>query len=416
MGHKRLTTWQKATALVPLALLSGAWTTSIAVTSTASAATDRPTTLPDGTRLPDGALKVPASMTQSGVIAPGIPDGAAQSVIAAASTNGIPAAALAAYQRAEQVINAADASCNLPWQLVAAIGRVESDHGRYGGNTLGDDGKSRPGIYGIPLDGSNGTAEIGDTDRGDLDDDPVFDRAVGPMQFIPSTWAVVGVDGDGDGVRDPQDIDDAALASAVYLCSGDEDLATYGGQKASVYRYNHSEEYVDLVLAIMNAYLGGDYSAVPNRSAATTVFTPDAGAPGISSRTTETEQRGTGGRTGDSTGGATGGVSRPGGGGDGGGTGPGDDGGSDPDGTPPVPEEDAPEEPADKVEDTVSELDKAKQTCQETFTAAEIEDMGGLDACAQAVLDGGVAAAQDLLDALTDPVDDTVGGVTGSLP
>ena len=86
-------------------------------------------------------------------------------------TNGIPAAALAAYQRAETVINAADKSCNIPWQLIAAIGRVESDHGRYGGNTLDAEGVATPGIYGIALDGSNGTPAISDTDAGQYDDD-----------------------------------------------------------------------------------------------------------------------------------------------------------------------------------------------------------------------------------------------------
>ncbi len=278
MSHKRLTTWQKATALVPLALLSGAWTTSLAATSSASAdAQGGNTTLPDGTNVPNQALKAPASMTQPGSIAPGVPAGASQSVIESASTNGIPAAALAAYQRAAQVINSADKSCNVPWQLIAAIGRVESDHGRYGGNVLGEDGKSRPGIYGIALDGSNETQQVRDSDAGQYDDDPVYDRAVGPMQFIPATWSIVGVDGDGDGTRDPQDIDDASLASAVYLCSGDEDLSTYGGQKASVYRYNHSQEYVDLVIAIMNAYLEGDFSSVPNGVATSTVFTPSSG-------------------------------------------------------------------------------------------------------------------------------------------
>ncbi|MGH3369628.1 MAG: lytic transglycosylase domain-containing protein, partial [Nocardioidaceae bacterium] len=123
MSHKRLNTWQKATALVPLALLSGAWTTSIAATSSSP---DGTTTLPDGTTVPNEALEAPASMTRPGSIAPGVPAGAADSVIASASANGIPAAALAAYQRAEQVINSADATCNLSWQLVAAIGRVES--------------------------------------------------------------------------------------------------------------------------------------------------------------------------------------------------------------------------------------------------------------------------------------------------
>ncbi len=70
------------------------------------------------------------------------------------------------------------------------------------------------------------------------------------MQFIPSTWAIVGVDADNDGQRNPQDIYDAALGSAVYLCSGSDDLATDAGQRSAVFRYNHSQRYVDLVLAI----------------------------------------------------------------------------------------------------------------------------------------------------------------------
>jgi len=406
MSHKRLSTWQKATALVPLALLSGAWTTSLAVTSSASANTKESTTLPDGTTVPNQALDAPASMSQPGSIAPGVPAGARDSVIASASTNGIPAAALAAYQRAEQVINSADASCNLTWQLVAAIGRVESDHGRYGGSVLGDDGKSRPGIYGIPLDGSDGTAEISDSDAGQYDNDQIYDRAVGPMQFIPQTWNVVGVDGDGDGKRDPQDIDDAALATAVYLCSGDEDLATYGGQKAAVYRYNHSEEYVDLVISIMNAYLEGDYSSVPNGVATSPVFTPseDAGATPGKAATRKARNQGGASGTRDAQGGGSGGSESD----------PKPSGGS-PDGdAPDVPEEEPSGDQVtdtventgkaaeDTVKDTVSALDEAKATCQENFTAAEIEALGGLTDCANAVLEDGLGAVKDsLLDGVT---------------
>ena len=377
-SHKRLTTWQKATALVPLALLSGAWTTSIAVTSSASATTQdgTTTTLPDGTSVPDQALEAPASMTRPGSIAPGVPEGAAETVIASASANGIPDAALAAYQRAEQVINSADTSCNLSWQLVAAIGRVESDHGRYGGNVLGEDGKSRPGIFGIPLDGSNGTAEIRDSDAGEYDDDGVYDRAVGPMQFIPQTWNVVGVDGDGDGARDPQDIDDAALASAVYLCSGDEDLATYGGQKAAVYRYNHSQEYVDLVISIMNAYLEGDYSSVPNGVATSTVFTPSYGDAVVTPATTGARQPGN--RRDDAKGGRT--VRAGDGGGDrgtqGGGSGtpvtdePSGDTGGEP-GTPIPSEEPTSDSPTKAVEETTKKVtDTVKETVDKTTDPA----------------------------------------------
>ena len=191
------------------------------------------------------------------------------------SASDIPQAALSAYQRAEAVINEADKGCNLPWELIAAIGRVESDHGRFGGNALDDRGVARPGIFGIALNGKNDTQRILDTDAGQYDDDTRFDRAVGPMQFIPSTWSVVGVDGDNDGTRDPQDVDDAALATAVYLCSGDDDLSSEKGQRASVYRYNHSNDYVDLVLEIMQAYMDGDFSAVPTSTLTSGVIVPD---------------------------------------------------------------------------------------------------------------------------------------------
>ena len=391
-AHKRLSSWQKATALVPLALLSGAWTTSLAVTSSATAATDGPARLPDGTTVPTEALEAPASVSQPGSIAPGVPEGGGASIIASSSTNGIPSAALAAYQRAEQVINAADPGCNLSWQLVAAIGRVESDHGRYGGNTLTDEGKSTPGIYGIPLDGSNGTAEIRDSDAGRFDDDEVYDRAVGPMQFIPGTWTVVGVDGDGDGTRDPQDIDDAALATAVYLCSGDEDLATYGGQKAAVYRYNHSQEYVDLVISIMNAYLDGDFSSVPNGVAAPTVFSPSTpsavGAPaGTRAGKAGGTGRGTaGGGTSGSSGGSGGTAGGNGGnGGDGGGSTP--DGGTDEVAPDPVPEEptkDPVESTKDTVEDTVKDTTDTVKDTTDKVTEPTDEATGGTLSYAEA--------------------------------
>jgi hypothetical protein len=271
----------KALALVPLALLSAAWTANLAgVGAAIESADEGPATLPDGTLPPTEAYKRPASYAHPGKIGLGVPSGRGDAVVATASTNGIPSAALSAYQRAATVMSSADKACDIPWQLIAAIGRVESDHGRYGGNTLGVDGVSRPGIFGIALNGKHKTHAISDTDAGQFDNDTVWDRAVGPMQFIPSTWSVVGVDADGDAKRNPQDIDDAALASAVYLCSGPNtapgtNLSTEAGQRKAVLRYNHSTEYVDLVLSIMNAYLEGDYTSVPNYVTSAVTFTPD---------------------------------------------------------------------------------------------------------------------------------------------
>ncbi len=170
---------------------------------------------------------------------------------------GIPARALTAYRNAEQLLARADAGCRIDWALIGAIGRVESRHGAFGGNVLGADGVARPGIFGIALDGSRGTARIADTDGGTLDRDARFDRAVGPMQFIPGTWRAISQDGDGDGRRDPQDVDDAATATGAYLCSGPGDLSTERDAYRAVFRYNHSDDYVRTVLAIAEAYRRG---------------------------------------------------------------------------------------------------------------------------------------------------------------
>jgi membrane-bound lytic murein transglycosylase B len=274
MSSTAMSRKSKALTLVPLALLSGAWTASLVSTSASAASSDHGHRLPDGTKVPTSAIEAPASVPVPGVIAPGVPAGTADQVVTGASTSGIPAPALSAYQRAAQIIDRADTSCNIPWELIAAIGRVESDHGRYGGNTLSPKGVATPGIFGPELNGRNGTQAIQDTDGGQLDHDPVYDRAVGPMQFIPSTWSVVQVDADGDGKRNPQDIDDAGLATAVYLCSGRENLSSRSGQEAAVYRYNHSRDYVNLVLRIMEAYSQGDYTAVPAGTSAGTMFGP----------------------------------------------------------------------------------------------------------------------------------------------
>jgi membrane-bound lytic murein transglycosylase B len=277
-GH-RSGRWQKGTALVPLALVSVAWTASLVSAPTVAnvaADTDQaPTVLPDGTSVPSEAIQAPASVSSSSTLAGQLTGDKAVQVVSNASTSGIPSAALAAYQRAETVINAADKSCNLTWQLVAAIGRVESNHGRFGGSVLDDEGVATPGIFGIPLNGTKGTRAISDTDGGQLDNDSRWDRAVGPMQFIPSTWSVVGVDADGDAQRNPQDIDDAALASAVYLCSGGDDLSTTAGQEKAVYRYNNSFDYVELVLSIMDAYASGDFTSIPTSVSAAPAIAPD---------------------------------------------------------------------------------------------------------------------------------------------
>lgn len=175
----------------------------------------------------------------------------------------LPLAAKRAYRRAVALTRSSDPECGLPWTLLAGIGRVESDHGRYGGAQLSTDGVSRPRIIGVRLDGSGPVAAIRDTDGGRIDRDRVWDRAVGPMQFIPSTWANAARDGDGDGRMSPHDIDDAAAAAAAYLCSGSGSLRDPASQAAAIYRYNQDDYYVALVQAFEVGYRTGVFELPP---------------------------------------------------------------------------------------------------------------------------------------------------------
>src|SRR5262245_55548966 len=141
MSGTRFGRGQRALALLPLVLLSAAWTASLAgVGPTSGAPADEShaqgAALPDGTSVPAAPIRTPASLTVPGVVAPAVQAGTARQVVAGASANGISAVALAAYQRAATIINAADPACQVPWQLIAAVGRVESDHGRFAGSTL----------------------------------------------------------------------------------------------------------------------------------------------------------------------------------------------------------------------------------------------------------------------------------------
>jgi len=172
----------------------------------------------------------------------------------AAERSGVPARALRAYASAELAQRSAAPQCRLSWSTIAGIGRVESDHGRFGGASVDADGVARPRIIGVPLDGSPGVREIRDTDGGRLDGDTTFDRAVGPMQFLPGTWSRYGADGNGDGVRDPHQLDDAALAAARYLCADGRDTASGEGWWDGVLTYNSSVDYARLVWAAADRY------------------------------------------------------------------------------------------------------------------------------------------------------------------
>jgi hypothetical protein len=185
-------------------------------------------------------------------------------VITTLGESGIPDVALRAYKRAESQLGVRRPSCRLSWTLLAAIGRVESNHGRFGGAQLRSDGSGTRPIRGIPLDGRPHVALIRDTDGGALDGDPTYDRAVGPMQFIPSTWRAVAVDGNGDGQRDPNNIYDAAQGAGGYLCAGGGDLRDPAQAARAVRRYNNADTYVRVVLSLAQQYLTGDVTIVPS--------------------------------------------------------------------------------------------------------------------------------------------------------
>ena len=98
------------------------------------------------------------------------------------------------------------------WYVLAAVGQVESNHGQnMGPSTAG---------------------------------------AMGPMQFLPSTWAASGVDGNGDGRANIMDPEDAIPAAAGYLKEGGAPSDWY----AALYSYNHADWYVKKVFAVAEAY------------------------------------------------------------------------------------------------------------------------------------------------------------------
>ncbi|MGW7526395.1 lytic transglycosylase domain-containing protein [Streptomyces sp. NPDC054783] len=188
---------------------------------------------------------------------------------------GIPATVLDAYKKAEAELRAAKPGCNLPWQLLAAIGKVESGQAR--GGRVDASGTTIGRILGPALDG-NGFALIKDTDHGVYDGNTEYDQAVGPMQFIPSTWAWAGRDGNGDGKKDPNNVYDAALAAGHYLCRNGWDLSREDGLHSAILSYNNSQDYLNTVLSWLEYYRKGTHS-VPNGTGGVPTHRSDDGTP-----------------------------------------------------------------------------------------------------------------------------------------
>ncbi len=208
----------------------------------------------------------PAELLPAPTVQPAVATAARRGPLAAAypgTIDSAPGEAVAAYQRASAVINAAS-SCQLDWLVLAAIGRVESNHGQGedGTHRVGAKGKVKPAYTGKPLNGRGGRDSVADTEGGVLDGNKRWDAPVGPMGLLPSTWTSVAVDADGDSVRDPQDLDDAALAAAVVLCAGGRDLADTAVLKEALRGYDGARRFAPTVTALAAAY-GAENAALP---------------------------------------------------------------------------------------------------------------------------------------------------------
>src|ERR1700722_16706104 len=174
-------------------------------------------------------------------------------VVNSSSALGIPSMALAAYRNAEQKMAASNPDCGISWNLLAGIGRIESGHAN-GGATDARGTAIRP-IYGPALDGTLPGNEV--IVQSSVAGGVSYARAMGPMQFLPGTWARYASDGDGDGMADPQNLYDSTLAAARYLCSGGLNLRDQSQVLSAILRYNNSMPYAQNVLGWAAAYATG---------------------------------------------------------------------------------------------------------------------------------------------------------------
>lgn len=171
------------------------------------------------------------------------------------AASGLPPVVVAAYQQAATGAGFDGPGCQVPAAVLAGIGKVESAHGTHGGSRVGPRGWVAPPIIGVRLDGSGPVARVEDTDGGRLDGDTQFDRAVGPMQFLPGSWQTHGRDANRDGRASPQQMADAAAGAAVHLCSGHAGQQLSGAVlREALYGYNPSTVYVDQVLEAAASY------------------------------------------------------------------------------------------------------------------------------------------------------------------
>lgn len=221
-----------------------------ATTTSPPAASSRPTPGIAGSVPADAAATEPAAVGVRPVAERADPGWVART----AEAGGIPARAMAAYAGAALATAESHPGCGLGWNTLAAIGYVESEHGTIGGAKIAADGTTGPPIIGIPLDGAKGVARVSDTDEGALDQDTTWDRAVGPMQFLPATWTAHAEDGDRDGIADIHNIDDATLTAAAYLCDTGGDLTIAQNWIRAIGAYNPGAAYNKAVVEAARRY------------------------------------------------------------------------------------------------------------------------------------------------------------------
>ena len=198
--------------------------------------------------LPNPVPGFSAGLLNPGSTAPGSTPQGQDSATATATD--IPARVLLAYRAAAARAALENPSCGIRWEFLAAFGRMETNHGRFGGSSVAENGVTTPPIYGAPLNGSRpGVIGTVTTAAG------APDRAAGPMQFISSTWAAWGRGGD------VQNIDDATNGAARYLCAGGRDLTTAAGRNAAALSYNHADWYAADIEALFLDYVSGRHGA-----------------------------------------------------------------------------------------------------------------------------------------------------------
>jgi hypothetical protein len=182
---------------------------------------------------------------------------AAAQIAAPAAGTDIPQIVLQAYQHAADMSAFLHPSCHLSWQDLAALGRIESDNAQHANTRIAANGDTYPPILGPPLDGSGGNAALPLPPLSYYDGPGPWEEAVGPMQFLPTSWTSVAMVGGSDPTPDPNNVFDAAISAANYLCRAVGPagrLDTTSGLETAYYSYNHSDSYVAEALSNATYY------------------------------------------------------------------------------------------------------------------------------------------------------------------